>query len=289
MRREEARLDPFDRGFIFGEGIYEGLRSISWKGGCRIVGLDLHVRRMRQGLKEAGIAWDAGAIGPLSEALVRANGLTDAFVYWQVTGGAPVDGDPVRHRFPPKGASPTVFGYCEAKPSLSAQTPARAIRVITAKDIRWELGWVKSISLMGNVWLARKAEQAGADEAILLRDGMLAEGLATNVILAIPDGRGGTEVVTPSSESAPMLAGVTRDLLLRWAPDIRQRAIRHEELERATEVMLTGTSMYVAAVVEIDGRPIGDGAPGPVARRLHKTLLDGYLQGRDVPRSEDAR
>lgn len=291
---EEAYISPLDRGFIFGEGVYEGLRSVAASDraeGCRIIGAAFHVERMRRGLNAAGIAWDPSRLQALSAELTCANGTPDALVYWQVTGGTPsVDrGEPARSRVAPRDLSPSVFGYCSPLPSLeqvlSAGVPRK--RVIVRRDPRWALGWLKSVSLMGNVWMAREAAGHGCDEAILIRGGdehgrggVVSEGLATNVVLVLEDPEG-MEIVTPALDSAPMLEGVTRTLLLRIAPEIVQRRVRAEELERAREIMLIGTTSYVSSVTELDGRAVGDGQPGPCARGLFERLIRSYVSGSD--------
>lgn len=289
LPRSQARIDPFDRGFIFGEGVYEGLRSIPWQNSTRVIGLAAHIRRMQRGLDAAGITFDISTLGERTAELVKANNLRDAFVYWQVTGGTPGEGDPVRSRARGKNTTPTILGYCTSQPSLETQREPATKRVITRRDIRWELGWLKSISLMGNVMLAREAELAGVDEAILLRGGddsgrggLISEGLATNVMLALPDGRGGTELVTPALTSAPLLAGVTRHILLKHEPRFRERPLPAEDLARATEVMFLGTTTLVTSITQIDRRTIGDGTPGPEARHLLKVLLNAIQSGRDI-------
>lgn len=292
----EARISPLDRGFVFGEGIYEGLRAIAWPGHdaaeSRVVGLRLHARRMQSGLREAHIDFDAMQLGPLTDALLSANAMRDAFVYWQVTGGTPGPTDPPRSRIAPRAMRPTVFGYCTPQPPLEAITQPPTKKVTICRDIRWELGHVKSISLMGNVLSARKADAAGADEAIFVRAedgrlnaGVVTEGLATNIVFAFrraAHDRDDVTIVTPSLDSAPMLAGITRDLLLRLAPEIVQRPVHTSEIAAASEVMLIGTTTMVTSVVAIDGHPVGDGMPGPVARRLLGVLLKGIRAGRDI-------
>jgi D-alanine transaminase len=295
--RSEARLDPFDRGFIFGEGVYEGLRSIAWNGGTRIVGLEQHIRRMQRGLEAAHIPFDVSNLGPLSAELCAANNMTDAFVYWQVTGGTPGDGDPVRSRARGKNTTPTIFGYCAPQPPLTDQSVPPIKKAITLRDIRWEMGWLKSTSLMGNVVSAHRADDRHCDEAVFMRDGLITEGLATNVVLALPKEsperklRGmapdqphheDTELVTPSLDSAPMLAGITREILLKAEPRLRERPIKVEELDRATEIMFLGTITTVASAIELNGKKVGDGTPGPQARALLKTLIAAIQVGKDI-------
>jgi len=265
----EARISPLDRGFLFGDAIYEGLRSISTPRGPHIVAIDRHWARMRSCLTEVGIDFDPSTLTQPSLDLLRANNLPDAFIYWQVTRGTPGPNDPPRSRIPPAGLRPTVFGYCAPQPPLSAFAEPPRKRAVTLEDIRWLRGHIKSTSLLGNILLTMQAATAGVEEAIFTRNGIVAEGTATNVILALPGG----EIVTPALDSAPFLSGVTRAILLEEAPDIRTRPVRAEELTQATEIMTIGTTTMVTSIVELDGRPVGSGAPGPVARRLLSTLL----------------
>ena len=172
---------------------------------------------------------------------------------------------------------------------LHAQREPATKKVITCRDIRWELGWLKSISLMGNVMLAARADVARCEEAILLRGGdehgrggLVSEGLATNVLLVLAGDGGVMELVTPALDSAPILSGVTRQFLLKLDPKIRERAVPAADLSRAQEVMLLGTTTMVTSVIEIDGRRIGDGTSGPHAHRLLRLLLEGLESGRDI-------
>lgn len=284
LHRDRALVSVFDRGFVFGDGVYEGLRAVprsDGTSGARIVGLFGHEERMAAGLREARIGWDVRQLGPISEQLLAANSMLDAFVYWQVTRGAPGEGMPVRQRVPSRGMRPTVFAYCSPQPPMDSFAAPACKSAVTMRDIRWEMGRLKSISLMGNVWCAIHADEAGADDAILLRggdEGLVGEGLATNVIVVT---RGG-EVCTPSLDSVPILAGVTRAILLRERPEIRERAVRASELREAREIMLIGTTTMVASVTRLDGRPVGDGTPGPVAHSLLRTLVDAIRNERDA-------
>jgi len=266
---DRARISPFDRGFLFGDGIYEGLRAF----GGRIVGMPLHIERLRSGLREARIPWDAAALGPLSQALLKANNLADAFIYWQVTRGVPAPGQPVRTRILSGAIRPTVFGYCVGAPPLSSYTTPPIKTAITTPDLRWLRGRIKSTSLMGSVISAAEADEAGAEDAIMVRDGLAAEGTAANLFVAIPGPDGQTQIATPSLESVPILEGVTRDILLRAMPQIASRPVTERELLSATEVMLAGTMTMVTSIVILNGRPVGDGTPGPIARQLLQTLV----------------
>lgn len=272
---EEAKLSPFDRGFIFGDGVYEGLRSYAG----RMASMERHIRRMRASLAETRIAWDPSRLEQMSLELIRANALDDAFVYWQISRGAPAAGHPVRSRLPAGPARPTVFGYCAPQPPM--EKFRAAVPTVTAairEDTRWSRGHLKSTSMLGNILAALEAGDEGAQDALLVRDGLVAEALAANVLLAIPDAGGRTRIATPSLDSVPILGGVTRSVLLDAVPEIEPRPVRVEEIFRASEIMLCGTTSLVTSVVRLDGRPVGDGKPGPVARRLLDALLDAYCR-----------
>ena len=262
----EAAISPLDRGFVFGDGVYEGLRAVpSPRGTPHVVAMDRHLGRLRNSLREVGIRFDPESLIPWTIELLAASGLTDAFIYWQVTRGTPGPADPPRSRIPPAGLTPTVMGYCAPQPPFSGFTAPPRKRAVTLEDIRWRCGHIKSISLMGNILLTMQSAAAGVDDAIFItHGGLVGEGTATNVVLAFPDGR----IATPSLDSAPILAGVTRAILVESAPEIEQRPVRAEELTLASEVMLIGTTTMVTSVTELDGRAINGGEPGPVARRL---------------------
>jgi len=278
---EEATVSVFDRGFLFGDGVYEGLRTSRGV----VIGLDRHCARMRAGLDEARIrGFDTNRVGPLVDELLAATGLSDAFVYIQVTRGVPAD-PAARARVPKPGTPPTVFAYA------TPVTPVDQCRVPESRtaalrpDTRWTRGHLKSISLLGGVLAAIEASEAGADDAIMHRDGLVTEGTATNVFAAI-NGR----IVTPALACAPMLAGVTRALLMDADPEIEERPVSVEELKRADEIMLVGTRTMVAWVSTLDGAPVGNGAardPGPHAQRL-LDLLRSAIE-RDVDEALHAR
>ena len=267
--RSEAMVSPFDRGFLFGDGIYEGLRAFDGV----VIGAEAHVDRMQEGLNECRIPWDASPIPALTAELLAANDLRDAFIYWQVTRGTPLPGRAVRSRVADGPVHPTVFGYCVPLPGIDGCREVATVRARTVEDLRWLRGHVKSISLLGNVLGAVDAAEAGVDDAVFVRDGLVGEATSTNIVLAVPDGAGGVELVTPSIRSAPILAGVTRKILLDLGL-IHDRAVRVEELRAAREVMLLGTISMIKSVVELDGRPVGAGVPGPLARGLLARYLE---------------
>lgn len=262
---EKATVSVFDRGYLLGDGVYEGLRA--FRG--RIHSVDPHAARLREGLRAVGIEWDAARLGGICEELLAVNGIDDAFVYLQVTRGVPGAGQPLRTRTPAGSMSPTVMAFCATQPPIEhydAAVPTMPAAVVP--DGRWLRGRIKSVSLQGNILAAMDAARAGAREAIMVRDGLVTEACACNVLLVLPGRQGEAEIVTPSLESVPILAGVTRARVLALDPGIVERAVLVEELARASEILLVGTTAIITAVTHLDGRAIGAGVPGPQARRL---------------------
>jgi D-alanine transaminase len=260
-----ASISPLDRGFIFGDALYEGLRATHG----RVIALDRHAARLAAGLAESRIAgFDANSLHGLTRDLLDANGLRDAFIYVQVSRGAPAPGAPVRERVPLGLGAPTVFAYAEPDLAFEAITEPRTTTAVTIPDPRWSRGHIKSSSLMGNVLAVLEAADHDGAEPLLVRDGLASEGAATNLFLSM-----GGEIHTPALDSAPMLHGVTRALLLEHEPGIVERPVPEADLRDADELMLVGTRTCVASITHLDGRPVGGGAsPGPAARRLLAAL-----------------
>jgi D-alanine transaminase len=291
----EARVSAFDRGFLFADGIYEGLRSFNHDGERRLIAPELHVRRMARGLERCGIAYDPAKLLPITHELLRVNNLDDAFVYWQVTRGTPdLHGGPVRERVRVDNLQPTVMAYVKPIERLDVSRPEEARPAVKKAslqvDERWLVGEVKSISLLGNVLAALAGVEAsgidGAAETILCRampDGthVLSEGTYTNIALVIPKPGFGEserlreplkthEVLTPSLESTPILNGVTRAAMLALCPDIREARLTTRDLARCSELLLLGTTTMITSITHVDGRAIGTGAVGPVAMELSR-------------------
>ena len=260
---EDAQISVFDRGFLFGDGVYEGLRAF----GGRVHSVQRHEQRLREGLEATGIPADADGLERICLSLIEANGLTDAFVYLQYTRGVPGSGHRPRMRVPDGPLEPTVFGLSMEQPPIDQYAHVPTMTACTSDDCRWSLGRVKSISLLGNVLAALEADRRGAREAIMTRDGVITEATACNVILVLREG-GRDRLVTPSLDSAPILAGVTRAKVLELDPEIEEVEAPAEWLDRATEIILVGTTALVSACTHLDGRAIGTGGAGPHARRL---------------------
>jgi len=258
---EEAKVPVLDRGFIFGDGIYE-LVPVYSRVAFR---LDEHLARLERSLGEAKIR------NPYSRQrwretvyqLVDAQPYDDQGVYFQVTRGVAKRD----HSFP-RDAQPTVFMM--ANPLVNpprAQVEAGATAV-SAQDNRWLRCDIKSISLIGNVLLRQLSAEAGAAETILFRDGKLSEASASNVFIV----RRGVIVSPP--KSSLILPGITYDVVAELARanamPMEFREVPEAEVRSADEVWVTSSSKEVLAIVSLDGRSIGEGKPGPVFRRMYE-------------------
>jgi D-alanine transaminase len=266
--RGEARIDPEDRGFLFGDGVYEVLRVRA----SQPLFVDRHHARLTRSAAQCEIAqpFDRAGLEALARELVARNGISDGIVYLQVTRGVASRA----HVFPPPGTAPTVYAFARA----TAEDPelwARGVSAILLPDERWGRVDMKTVNLLPNVLAAEKARRAGAYEAILVREGVVTEGSHCNAWIV----RQGVALTHPTGPR--ILAGVTRDTVLRAAArvgvTVEERPFTAEELLGADEVFLTGTTTGVLGVVRVDGTTVGDGRPGPVTRALdggYRTLVE---------------
>jgi D-alanine transaminase len=263
---EEVTVSVMDRGFLFGDGVYEVIPV--YRG--RPFRLEQHLDRLERSL--GAIRLDS----PLSreawrqvlERLIGAQPERDQLVYVQITRGP----QPSRNHLFPEAATPTVFATAwEAKPR-NPDIAVKGITAITMADVRWLRCDIKSIALLSNVLLRQAAQDAGAEEAILIRDGQVTEGSSTNVIL-IKEG----EVITPAKGNL-LLSGITRDLILELAREAgipsTERAVAAAELRAADELWVVSSSREVAPVTRLDGIPLGAGTPGPLWRRMDRLFQE---------------
>jgi D-alanine transaminase len=257
----EAFVSLDDRGFLFSDGIYEVL--LAYRG--RILLGGEHANRMRAGLAALQIdTAPATELLEIAERLIDLNQLRDrdALIYAQVTRGSA----PRQHAFPPAGTPPTF--YVNVKP-FTAKPPelfAQGGTAITVPDTRWSRCDIKTITLLPNVLANQAAHAAGALEALFIRDGVVIEGSHSNVMAVLA----GELVTYPSCNY--ILSGITRDFVLGLARNlgvsVREGPIFAASLFEAEELFLTGTTVEVMPITHVDGRPIANGRPGPVTRRL---------------------
>ena len=254
---EDIRISPLDRGFMFGDGVYEVIPVYAG----RLFRAGAHLDRLERSLAEIRIEDPLGRAGwsALLEGLVERNGGGHQAVYLQVTRGAA----PRDHAFP-GGVAPTVFAMTRVTGVDSDTSPLQAV---TRPDIRWTRCDIKSVALLPNVLMRQEAQDAGASEAIMLRDGMLTEGTSSNVFVVLGD-----SLRTPP-KSPHILGGITRDLILELARsadiECQEVPVTEAELRAAREIWVSSSTKEVVPVIRLDGDPVGEGVPGPLWERIH--------------------
>jgi len=260
MPIEQAKISVLDRGFIFGDGVYEVIPVYS----RRPFRLAEHLVRLQSSMDAVRLANpnSASKWTDLAEKIIAGNPWDDQNVYLQVTRGAAKRD----HAFP-KGLKPTVFVMASELVPPSAELVRSGAKAIVLPDYRWLRCDIKSTSLLGNCMLRTLAADEGCAEAILVRDGALTEASASNVFIV----KNGTVLTPPKSHL--ILPGITYDVVLEI---LRANAIAHEarpvaesELRSAEEIWITSSSREVLAITTLDGKPVGSGKPGPVGERVY--------------------
>jgi len=268
MPKDEARISPDDRGILFADGVYEVVRAY----GSRLFRMGPHLKRLERSLRILRIPQPEEDFAAIAQKLLRDNGLDtgDATVYVQITRGAV---SPRKHTFPDGEIAPTV--YAAASPFDPVPEKGKAgVRVVLHPDMRWARCDIKSLALLPNVLAAQYAVEHGAEEAVLVRDGMVTEGSHTS-FCAVYDG-----VLVTSPKSNYILGSITRDTVLdlcrKLDIPVREFPIQVTDLNGADECMILGTGSEVTPVVQVDDWRVGDGKPGPVTRRLQQAYCALY-------------
>lgn len=264
MPDAEATVSVFDRGFVFGDGVYELVPVYS----RQPFRLDDHLRRLQASLDGIRLA-NPYRMDGWQDLILRLIGLhefADQSVYIQVTRGvAPRD-----HAFP-QGVPPTVFMFAQPLLTAAAELKNAGVCAVTAVDNRWSRCNIKAISLLANVLLRQQAVDAACAETVMLRDGWLTEGTASNIFVV----KQGVLLAPPASNL--MLTGVTYDVVLELAAahgiPHEVRPVSEAEVRGADELWMTSSTKEILAIVKLDGAMVGAGVPGPMARRM-----DGLYQ-----------
>ncbi|QRM30578.1 D-amino-acid transaminase [Microvirga sp. VF16] len=268
---EEAKVPFMDRGFMFGDGVYEGIGMLDG----RLIDNEAHLERLERSLAEIRIPnpYTTAEWTSIQEELARRNGMTEGFIYFQVTRGVAE-----RDFFFPENAKPTVAMFTQAKSIAQAPAAQTGIAVVTVPDLRWQRRDIKSINLLAQVLAKQAAKEEGAQEAWLVEDGFVTEGGSSSAFIVTKQG---SIVVRPLSNA--ILPGITRKSLLQLSKEagipLEDRRFTVEEAYDAAEAFLTSASNFVLPIVSIDGRPVADGKPGPVTKRLREL----YLQMASAP------
>lgn len=264
---EQAKVPIMDRGFLFADGIYEVSAILDG----HLVDNTAHLARLDRSLGEIGIRNPHGMAEweELQAELVRRNGVTEGLVYMQVTRGV-AERD---FAYPAADTPPTVMMFTQAKTVAANPLADKGARIITVEDLRWKRRDIKSVALLAQVLAKQQAIEAGVSEAWMVEDGAVTEGSSSTAFII---GHDRTLVTRPLSTA--LLPGITRASVLKLAAEadlrIEERLITVAEAHEAAEAFYTSASSFVMPVIEIDGRTIGEGKPGPLTKRLRELYLE---------------
>ena len=254
----EAKISVLDRGFLFGDGVYEVIPSYAG----HFFRLQDHLDRLKASMSRIRLEFDYDLEKWLEILTPLLDKTKDQYIYLQITRGV----SPTRDHAFPKDPVPTVFAMCsDIKPFAGVET---GVKVLTIEDSRWEMCDVKATTLLANVLLRQKAIEQGCAEAILHKQGYVTEGAASN-LFAIIDGI----LITPE-KTAEILPGITRQVILELAEKnnfkVSEEIISLEALQTASEIWITSSTREIIPVVELDSEKVGDGKPGPVFHKMNQ-------------------
>ncbi|MDH5711754.1 MAG: D-amino acid aminotransferase [Gammaproteobacteria bacterium] len=257
---EQATVSVLDRGFLFGDGIYEVIPVF----GRRPLRVDEHLQRLQNSLSRISLdnPFDNEAWKTIFDQLLEKNPGEDRAIYMQITRGK----HPVRDLKIQPDKCPTIFMMVLQVGAIDVDVLARGIETVTIDDFRWHACDIKSISLVANVMLREQATQAGVIDAVLVRDGFVTEGTASNFFMV----KNGVLITPPISKH--LLPGITRDLVIELAQenDIKSeiRQIAMNELDDADEIWLTSSTREIAPVIRLNGKDVGDAKAGLVWKKM---------------------
>jgi D-alanine transaminase len=263
----EAKVSILDRGFLFADGIYEVAAVLDGK----LVDNASHLARLERSVGEIKLPLPetTGRIQEVQKELVKRNELINGMVYLEVTRGA----DTGRDFAFPKGITPTLVMFTSEKDIVGAPSAKTGINVITVPDLRWTRRDIKSVALLAQVLAKQAAAEAGAAEAWMIEDGKVTEGGSSSCFILTQD-----DVIVTRQNGSEILPGCTRKAVVKLAEErqlrIEERAFSVEEALAAKEAFVTSASLFVQAVVSIDGKKVADGKPGPMTNRLREIYVD---------------
>ncbi len=265
LPEDQARVSVFDRGFMFGDGVYEVTAVLDGK----LVDFVGHCTRLRRSLNELGMSLPTSddALLDMHRELLKRNQLSEGLVYLQVTRGAED-----RDFLWSDTLTPTVVAFTQARNFVASALAARGARVITMPDLRWQRRDIKTVQLLYPSLAKMQAKAAGKDDAWMVQDGLVTEGTSNNAFIITVEG---TLRTRPLSNA--ILHGITRAAVYRLAGEtgltVEERPFSVEEAKAASEAFVTAATSFVTPVVEIDGTLIGDGKPGSISQRLREIYI----------------
>ena len=269
LKEDEAKVSIFDRGFVFGDGVYEVVPVVEGV----VLDKEPFLERFDRSLNELKLGWPMSRdefLVMINE-LIKRNGVNEGGVYMQVTRGvAP------RAFAYPKDITPTVMAFSFEKEIINSPKAKSGIKVVTVDDIRWKRRDIKSIALLGQCMAKEQAAKQGAYEGWMVEDGFVTEGTSSSAYI-VKDGK---IITRPLSNS--ILSGIRRKLLIQIAKDhgveFELRLFSVKEALEADEAFLSSATTFVLPIIEIDGKQIGDGKPGPVAKKMREMYIDSALK-----------
>ena len=263
----QAKVSVLDRGFLFADGIYEVAAVLDGK----LVDNGSHLARLERSVREISLALPETPerIQEIQKELVARNNLVNGMVYLEVTRGA----DTGRDFAFPKDVKPTLIMFTAEKDIVGAESAKRGISVITVPDIRWARRDIKSVALLAQVLAKQAAAEAGAGEAWMIEDGFVTEGGSSSAFILTQD-----DVLVTRQNGNAILPGCTRKAVVKLAEErqlrVEERPFSVGEALRAKEAFITSATVFVQAVIAIDGRKVADGKPGPMTNRLREIYVD---------------
>ncbi len=266
LPENEARISVFDRGFMFGDAVYEVTAVI----GGRLIDFAAHMARLRRSLLELGMvaSFDEAELAAIHARLVKLNAVTEGLVYVQVSRGV----QDRNFAYPDESTPCTWVIYTQVKAILDSPIAKRGLSVISLPDLRWQRSDIKTTQLLYACMAKEAARQQGADDAWLVRDGLVTEGSSNNAFILNAQG----SIVTRELSQA-LLPGIARSSMLTVIQEcgyrIEERAFSLDEAKQAAEAFVTSSTTLVYPVISIDGQPIGSGKPGAVTRLLRAAYI----------------
>ena len=270
LPEDEARISVFDRGFLMADAVYEVTAVI----GGKLIDFPGHMARLQRSLSELELTSpvDETEMEAIHREMIVRNNLDEGGIYLQVTRGA-ADRD---FAFP-ENATPSLVLFTQARDIAESRTGREGIRVVTLPDIRWGRRDIKTVQLLAPSLAKMAAKKAGKDDAWMVEDGHVTEGSSNNAYIVTREG-----VIVTRDLSHAILHGITRAAVLAFAREaqmrVEERPFTVAEAHDAAEAFITSASAFVTPVIEIDGEPVGNGVPGPVAKRLREIYLAESLK-----------
>ncbi len=264
----EAKVSILDRGFLFADGIYEVAAVLDGK----LIDNASHLARLERSVGEIALALPetTDRIQEIQRELVARNHLVNGMVYLEVTRGADTGRD---FAFPKGAVKPTLVMFTSVKDIVNAESAKTGIGVITVPDIRWVRRDIKSVALLAQVLAKQAAAEAGAGEAWMIEDGKVTEGGSSSCFILTQD-----DVIVTRQNSSAILPGCTRKAVVALAEErqlrVEERPFTVEEALAAKEAFITSATVFVQAVVTIDGKTVANGRPGPMTNRLREIYID---------------